>query len=150
MELHHIEYSETTTRHWRRCKIPACKKFRKCSNCKQVLFSLEFHKSSKSRRGLLGRESRCRRCTSEIRAGREVGKYRRRTKNYRPTEKANKAHKALETAVRRGQIIKPPACEECRKPFDKRRISGHHHKGYDFPLVVQFLCHLCHARSHAF
>ena len=56
----------------------------------------------------------------------------------------NFARHMLHTAVRLGMVTKPERCERCAKGFPKRLLHGHHHKGYERPLDVQWLCPLCH------
>lgn len=56
-----------------------------------------------------------------------------------------RAHQALMRAVDNGTISRPSGCQECGwvgKP------EGHHHKGYDTPLDVEWLCRICHAKRH--
>lgn len=55
------------------------------------------------------------------------------------------AHVALGNAIRRGDILKPEACQECgTKP---KRIEGHH-RDYRKPLDVVWLCRSCHVAEH--
>lgn len=55
-----------------------------------------------------------------------------------------RARKALRKAVEVGKIIKPEWCEECAEPA----ILHGHHKDYSKPLVVEWLCAICHAKRH--
>lgn len=58
-----------------------------------------------------------------------------------------RARRMAREAVRSGKIIKPNACETCKKVMDKRKIHGHH-RDYGKPLDVVFLCSICHAKEH--
>ena len=49
------------------------------------------------------------------------------------------------SAVRYGKMIKPTECSNCNKPSD--RLEGHH-SDYSKPLVVDWLCSLCHTEWH--
>jgi hypothetical protein len=42
-------------------------------------------------------------------------------------------------------LLKPPYCPMCGKPTPPQLLHGHHHKGYDHPLDVIFMCQKCHA-----
>lgn len=59
-----------------------------------------------------------------------------------------RARRQLIEAVRLGRIIKPDACQDCKRPIPKRSLHGHHHLGYLFPLEVTWLCSTCHGRLH--
>lgn len=59
------------------------------------------------------------------------------------------ARHQLGNAIRRGRIKRPARCEKCGEedvPLKDGRtsIQAHHHKGYDHPLDVQWLCVMCH------
>ncbi len=61
------------------------------------------------------------------------------------------AHYLVAKAIKRGELVRPKSCEECRKsPPPNRRgaaqIQAHHHNGYENPLDVQWLCPTCHLR----
>lgn len=51
-----------------------------------------------------------------------------------------RAQKLVYKAVKRGQLIKPSTCSRCGT---EGRIEGHH-ADYAQPLVVIWLCKLCH------
>ena len=56
-----------------------------------------------------------------------------------------KASAAVRRAVASGRIVKPTACSECGKCG---LIHGHH-DDYEKPLVVRWLCPMCHSRVDA-
>lgn len=75
-----------------------------------------------------------------------------RASRERYPEKAE-AHRQLRLALKQGKIIKPDACQSCRavdpRCADGRTaLHGHHHRGYDNPLEVMWLCALCHRAEH--
>lgn len=55
-----------------------------------------------------------------------------------------KAHYLLSYAIESEKIARPTICEEC--PSTKK-IEGHH-EDYSFPLVVRWLCQICHIAWH--
>src|SRR3990167_6447292 len=55
-----------------------------------------------------------------------------------------KAWRAVEKALRSGQITKPASCESCG---GTALIEGHH-EDYSQPLVVQWICRRCHKKAH--
>ncbi len=62
------------------------------------------------------------------------------------------ARYVLRGAVRYGRITRPKICESCgKKPKrgddGRSGIEAHHHKGYDKPLDVRWLCIPCHKRA---
>lgn len=59
------------------------------------------------------------------------------------------AYGKVKRAIRDGLLTRPEICEVCGKepPVDRdgrRRIYAHHHRSYDLPLDVQWLCARCH------
>lgn len=54
-------------------------------------------------------------------------------------------HRQVARAVRSGRLIKPGRCTRCGV---KGPLHGHHHKGYDHPLEVQWVCIPCHHVIH--
>lgn len=60
------------------------------------------------------------------------------------------ARRAVRSAVERGILVKPNSCQKCGKEDtheskDGRSIiQGHHHKGYDLVLEIEWLCIRCH------
>lgn len=74
-----------------------------------------------------------------------VTNYRRRHPGRKAQSASNPAHRKLNTAVANGQVIKAQACEQCGK---RGRLHGHHHRGYEHPLDVIWLCPSCHHAAH--
>jgi hypothetical protein len=46
-------------------------------------------------------------------------------------------------------LFKPPCCQMCGKLTPPQSLHAHHHKGYDHPLDVIFVCSKCHGRITA-
>jgi hypothetical protein len=59
----------------------------------------------------------------------------------------DRARNLLNTAVTRGKIEKPDCCEECGEIWESWEIHAHH-KDYERPLDVEWLCIECHHRRH--
>lgn len=57
---------------------------------------------------------------------------------------ARSAHRKLEDAVRRGDLVRPTTCSACGK---RCRPDGHH-ADYAKPLEVIWLCSFCHRKTH--
>lgn len=56
------------------------------------------------------------------------------------------AHRQVAAAERRGDLVRPVACERCGlngRPLVK------HHEDYERPLEVRWLCTRCHGEVHA-
>lgn len=67
-------------------------------------------------------------------------------KKWRVTNKLRYwAHCMLNNALRNGEIVKATRCQNCGKVG---KLEGHHSDYYQ-PLLVQWLCNLCHRRKHA-
>lgn len=68
--------------------------------------------------------------------------------NYR---KRNPEHtriiQAVRDAVKRGELIKPDACEACSEVVEPRLLTGHH-DDYARPMDVRWLCPCCHRAWH--
>ncbi len=60
----------------------------------------------------------------------------------KPYDEKMKARRKLQTAVKRGKIIRQP-CQTCGAPN-----GDAHHEDYSKPLEVEWFCRLCHAAKH--
>jgi hypothetical protein len=49
------------------------------------------------------------------------------------------------SAVKKGTLAKPNACERCGK---HAKLDGHHPDAKGQPLLVQWLCRSCHVILH--
>lgn len=54
------------------------------------------------------------------------------------------ARQALNNAVKRGDVVRPGACEACGH---LTAVAGHH-DDYSKPLQVRWLCRACHGKEH--
>ena len=64
-------------------------------------------------------------------------------------DQKERARRMVRSAVQSGRLVRSKSCEECGcTPTPARNgnpnIHGHHHRGYDHPLDVQWLCPKCH------
>lgn len=70
----------------------------------------------------------------------------RRAESATAWRRANKikrrAHRMVEYALSKGRLVKT-ACEVCADPK-----SEAHHRNYDKPLEVNWLCRKCHGKEH--
>lgn len=60
-----------------------------------------------------------------------------------------KARARVDSEVRKGRLVRPTKCSKCKKSpalgSDGRScIHAHHHKGYEQPLDIVWLCVKCH------
>ncbi len=67
----------------------------------------------------------------------------------------SRAHRMVRDAIKYGRMVRPENCQKCGdnpgKGSDGRsKIQGHHHKGYDFPLDVEWICAACHRMETPF
>lgn len=61
-----------------------------------------------------------------------------------------RARSRVRSQVKAGLMVKPERCERCgvNPGFGRdgrSLLQGHHHKGYDFPTDVEWLCARCHS-----
>lgn len=59
----------------------------------------------------------------------------------------NRARKKINNAVRFGKVIKPGNCSRCGAETIPSKLHAHH-KDYNLPLDVEWLCVKCHAAEH--
>lgn len=55
-----------------------------------------------------------------------------------------RAWNIIAVAIRTGEIVPPPRCENCGKDAPLEA----HHPSYSFPLQVIWMCSACHAQEH--
>lgn len=137
---------------------------KKCRKCKNIKPLSEFYKHETSADGL---RYDCKECFNKrtaiyqkTDAGKLVGakskaKYlntqkgklshiKDSAKYYATNPIKRKAQSAINNAIQLGKLTKPSTCEECART-DK--IHGHH-DDYSLPMVVRWLCQLCHVAWH--
>ena len=137
---------------------------KKCSKCKQLKGEAEFYKDKRTPDGL---KYQCKEChmESSIRTRdenlkrkynkeymrrerkRNPEKYRKRERIFsrkRPKNKKYLARKKLNNALKREDINKPNKCSDCGK---KAKVTAHH-KNYEKPLDIEWLCYECHGKRH--
>lgn len=136
---------------------------RVCSLCGQFKSPSEFY----SKGGRINQlERRCKPCFN-MRNAQSVSAVTKKMKDRldpsqaRSPRKSNRcgqdhlkslARQRLGTAIKRGLILKPATCSVCgiapEPAIDGRsQIQGHHYRGYDKPLDVQWLCVPCHRKE---
>lgn len=81
-----------------------------------------------------------RRRSPEAMAQQKIALFEWRRKN--PKKLA--AHKAVASALKRGELIRPDRCSQCQ---DIGYVVAHH-PNYSKPLLVIWLCDSCHMRLH--
>jgi len=74
----------------------------------------------------------------------KIRKREREYKRKRPQGKKHKVRRKLDWAVESGRMIRPEKCGECG---GGGRIEAHH-RDYDLPYEVEWLCTGCHGRRH--
>lgn len=58
--------------------------------------------------------------------------------------KAAKAHSLVDRAIQNGDLIRANKCELCDSvASEDNLIVAHHHKGYNDPLDIWWVCHSC-------
>jgi hypothetical protein len=83
------------------------------------------------------------RARSPIRAA--MGDWRQKSRRQRTRDPhKTTARRLFWLAIRRGEIVRPEACERCRRAC----LPDGHHEDYAKPLEVMWLCRLCHAQRH--
>jgi hypothetical protein len=60
------------------------------------------------------------------------------------------ARRAVQAAVKRGDLVKPDTCSDCGEVHPSEMIDAHHHNGYalEHILDVEWLCKRCHGLKH--
>lgn len=79
----------------------------------------------------------------------KVAEYMRNTRKRFPERE--RARVILNRAIRRGEIVRPTVCEDCgryegwnNEPLPGKGVIEGHHTDYTQPLIVEWLCRLCH------
>lgn len=133
---------------------------KKCCKCERDLPLDQFNKNIKSKDGL---RSQCKSCRSEsrkiynqknkVRIKEHNRKYREanrdrlneRDRLYKSRNiKRGRAHTFISYQLSTGKMIRPESCSQCGV---KCKPEGHH-KDYDKPAEVIWLCKSCHRRLH--
>lgn len=57
------------------------------------------------------------------------------------------AAKQVDATLKRGDLVKPDACEWCGTVPPEPRLLEAHHKTYSKPLDVEWLCRVCHFKA---
>lgn len=138
----------------------------KCGTCQRYRPSEDFYEDGKTFSGI---SSVCRQCHTAAsirtrdkdRARETNASYMRRARaadpdRFRASDRAASVKKrerspekvaarnAVNSAVKRGELQKPAACEECGQV---KPVAGHH-EDYARPLHVRWLCRRCHGLVH--
>lgn len=110
---------------------------KRCGRCAETLPVSAFNKDRSRANGL---QSFCRECQKgNYTRGENRQKALDRSAKYRAeNDHARRAHRAVAHALKTGRITKG-FCECGADGMD-----AHHHRGYDYPLDVQWLCRSCH------
>lgn len=112
----------------------------KCTRCMRLLLSVEFRPHSRKHPHLI--RSWCRTCQGAAR----ISYMKSYNAQRDPVQLA--AQRAVRTAVQNGAMHKPSKCSRCRTITPQKILDGHHHKGYEHPLIVVWLCRACHRLEH--
>lgn len=133
---------------------------KECFKCHRTLDISEFYEHPQMKDGHL---NKCKECTKKDVSERyrvafsdralyekernKTQKRKQQAKLYTKRSRANNpekyhAHNLVASAVKRGILIKPNACELCGKAGN---IHGHH-EDYAKPLDVVWVCALCHRK----
>ena len=70
---------------------------------------------------------------------------RKREEGYRDDPIKRHARDVLRYAVSSGRVKKPSTCQDCNS---STLLEGHHPRGYEDPLDVEWLCKRCHGKRH--
>ena len=130
-----------------------------CISCSQFLSEMEFHKANHQKYGYKSICKKCDSIESLIYYHKKENKKKIRIYNAKYNQrpdvierrkirvaKNRKKINARALALRHIPITLGQRCEECRKELATER----HHKDYDKPLEVDFLCKCCHEEIEGF
>src|SRR5262245_11478550 len=113
---------------------------KRCTYCLFVLPEESFRLVGKYRR------SKCWACEKTVQnATRKPQRATKRASRYPADPIKLRARQAVRDAVRHGRIVKPERCERCWRFCSTEQLGGHHFKGYEHALSVEWLCQQCHA-----
>lgn len=117
--------------------LPTGLRDKRCNHCREIKLLDDFNRDRTKRDG---RQALCRECQrGNYHRGENRAKAIARGKQYRDQNPAaRRAHHAVEAALKYGRITKG----FCECGADGQ--DAHHHKGYDKPLDVIWLCRSCH------
>ncbi len=135
---------------------------KQCSKCHELKPETEFYKDTRTKDGLKCQCKKCH-CETTMRT-RDINKHRQSNKEFMRREHQNnpdkvrsywrtrqetdprkiRARSLLNSAIRRGKVKRPSYCEKCGA---SGMVYGHH-KDYNKPLDVEWLCADCHGKQH--
>jgi len=112
-----------------------------CTRCLLDKPTEEFFRQASCRDGL---NPRCKACVKVNVAEKYREHGRRDVATWRARNpKEHRAHRLVRAAIKSGELT-PLDCQIC----DSDKIIDAHHRDYDQPLVVVWLCRRCHRRMH--
>ena len=120
-------------------------KEKKCSRCKEVKPTDEFHNYSYSKDGKAGQCKKCaRKSTLKWRLGNleQAREYNRKYKDKNRYGIKRRARQRLTNEIARGNV-KRQGCVVCGKA-----AQAHHHFGYEYALEIIWLCKDHHIKHH--
>lgn len=111
---------------------------KRCGRCGGEKDRAAFNRDRTKRDGLQSYCRECHRANAKKPELRQAS--RERSRRYRESNpEARRAQHAVERAIRTGRMQRG-FCEQC----GSEEAEGHHYRGYDRPLDVQWLCRSCH------
>ena len=116
---------------------------KKCRKCRIIKVMTEFHRAGWNWQGFPKFSNLCAKCIILTRV-RVSGEYKKRADRVQQRSAAD----AVRYAVQNGKLVKPNACQFCKKVLEKNKLHAHHYAGYKNPLKVHWVCPTCHKESH--
>lgn len=113
-----------------------------CTICEENKHVSLYHSNGATIRGW------CKNCDIQKRKGRQQRWADRKNKTVNRDPVKESARNAVREAVRKGKLIKPTHCPNCKKETERKHMHGHHYNGYENKLDIEWLCRWCHAREH--
>lgn len=136
----------------------------RCKTCIKAAQRIRYHADPdkfRQRQRALSLKRKLAGWKSDLTPERKLRIQKRVDKFYKDHPERQHAKTAVREAAKRGEriirdgkasrrikapaLLKPPYCPMCGKPTPTHKLHGHHHKGYDMPLDVLFVCQPCHA-----